>query len=253
MYDVLALIWHAKTECRDQKFYINKFWNRLFLKLKINKVEKIKKKSKDGGKEASWSIGLGDVDADEELRRRRATAAGRAADGGLGDGDGELFSPRPGGLTDRWAQPPGTFSTSLLDPSREPNLGSLSTSSTSPNPLHSTAASPAARRLIPSPQPQVGTCQRGFSPTDSPGFLPRSPLHPCFFFLGSCLSVPDECCNGVSWLQLLQQGGMAVGGEEEKPFNFLQILCGASTPPLVCFILLLLCPWMVQSTELLDR
>jgi solute carrier family 25 S-adenosylmethionine transporter 26 len=24
---------------------------------------------------------------------------------------------------------------------------------------------------------------------------------------------------------LLQQGGMAVGGEEEKPFNFLQILC----------------------------
>lgn len=43
MYDVLALIWHAKTECRYQKFYINKFWNRLFFKLKINKVEKIKK------------------------------------------------------------------------------------------------------------------------------------------------------------------------------------------------------------------
>lgn len=50
MYDVLALIWHAKTECRDQKFYINKFWNRLFLKLKINKVEKIKKNPRTEGR-----------------------------------------------------------------------------------------------------------------------------------------------------------------------------------------------------------
>lgn len=209
MYDVLALIWHAKTECRYQKFYINKFWNRLFFKLKINKVEKIKKNPRTEGRKRRGRSG-----SETSTPTRSSDADGRRlpveppmAGSGTATASYSLLGPvvwLTGGPS-----PPGTFSTSLLDPSREPNLGSLSTSSTSPNPLHSTAASPAARRLIPSPQPQVGTCQRGFSPTDSPGFLPRSPLHPCFFFFWvlACPSLTNvamvflgcSCCSKEAW------------------------------------------------------
>lgn len=253
MYDVLALIWHAKTECRYQKFYINKFWNRLFFKLKINKVEKIKKNPRTEGRKRRGRSG-----SETSTPTRSSDADGRRL---------PVEPPMAGSGT-------ATASYSLLGPVVWLTGGPSPQARSRPACLTRVESQIWAHYLLPLPPlihstpPQLLPRRGGSSHLHSRRWELANgdslrPIHRdfsrgrrsthVFFFLGSCLSVPDECCNGVSWLQLLQQGGMAVGGEEEKPFNFLQILCGASTPPLVCFILLLLCPWMVQSTELLDR